>query len=149
MLTSGPLPPNAAELLGSSRMRELTAQLLERADLVIFDTPPVTALSDAAILGSQVGRRADGRRCGRDPARGGPAGVMALQRVNARVVGAAAQPDADAQGNGYYYYYYYHYGDYGAENNGSGANGSGGSKRRSRQRRRPANAPVIRPGDSS
>ncbi len=54
VLTSGPLPPNPAELLGSARMRELTQTLLAAVDIVIFDTPPVTALSDAAIMSRQV-----------------------------------------------------------------------------------------------
>ncbi len=54
VLTSGPLPPNPAELLGSTRMRELLAQLLAQADIVVIDTPPVTAVSDAAIISSQA-----------------------------------------------------------------------------------------------
>ena len=54
VLTSGPLPPNAAELLGSTRMRELPVDLHTRADVVVIDSPPVTALSDAAVLAMQT-----------------------------------------------------------------------------------------------
>ena len=54
VLTTGPLPPNPAELLGSARMHELIDALAARCDMLIFDTPPVMALADAAVLGSQV-----------------------------------------------------------------------------------------------
>ena len=54
VLTSGPLPPNAAELLGSTRMHELLVELHTRADVVVIDSPPVTALSDAAVLATQT-----------------------------------------------------------------------------------------------
>ena len=43
VLTAGPLPPNPAELLGSSRMKDLIAALNAHADMVILDTPPVAA----------------------------------------------------------------------------------------------------------
>lgn len=56
VLTSGPLPHNPSELLGSQRMERAVAALRERADLVLFDCPPVVAVADAAVLG----RRLDG-----------------------------------------------------------------------------------------
>lgn len=121
VLTSGPLPPNPAELLASRRMREFTQKLTEAADIVIFDTPPITALADAAIIGSQVDgvllvvsagetRREMVRRA-----------LAALQRVQARVVGALINR-MPVQGAGYYYYYY-HYGYYGEDENGRRGNG--------------------------
>jgi polysaccharide biosynthesis transport protein len=54
VMTAGPLPPNPAELLGSKRMTELIASLLQISDLVVFDTPPVLAVADATILSSHV-----------------------------------------------------------------------------------------------
>jgi protein-tyrosine kinase len=50
VLTSGPIPPNPAELLGSSSMKELLEQAYTQYDLVLFDTPPVLAVTDAQIL---------------------------------------------------------------------------------------------------
>lgn len=50
LLSSGPLPPNPAELLGSQRMAELVNVLKAEADLVIFDCPPALALADTALL---------------------------------------------------------------------------------------------------
>lgn len=56
LLPSGPLPPNPADLLGSRRMDEVLAVLRTRADFLLFDAPPVVAVTDAAVLG----RKADG-----------------------------------------------------------------------------------------
>ena len=52
VLTTGPLPPNPAELAGSKRMRTVVDLLTGAEDLVIFDSPPLQAVTDAAILGS-------------------------------------------------------------------------------------------------
>jgi capsular exopolysaccharide synthesis family protein len=50
VLPSGVLPPNPAELLGSQRMANLIASLTERADIVVFDAPPVLPVTDAVVL---------------------------------------------------------------------------------------------------
>ena len=50
----GPLPRNPAELLGSDRAAEVMDQLLDHADYVIYDSPPVASVTDAAILGARV-----------------------------------------------------------------------------------------------
>lgn len=55
VLPSGPLPPNAADMLDSRQMTDLIEQLAGQADMVIFDTPPLLAVSDASILASRVG----------------------------------------------------------------------------------------------
>jgi capsular exopolysaccharide synthesis family protein len=52
LVTSGPIPPNPSELLGSGRIRELIARLGSGYAYVIFDTPPINAVTDAAILAS-------------------------------------------------------------------------------------------------
>jgi capsular exopolysaccharide synthesis family protein len=54
VITSGPLPPNPAELLGSQRMLDVIEALKSRADIVLFDAPPVIAVTDAAVLGTRV-----------------------------------------------------------------------------------------------
>ena len=52
VLPSGPIPPNPSELLGSKAMQHFMEQALEEFDLIIFDTPPVLAVTDAQILGN-------------------------------------------------------------------------------------------------
>lgn len=135
VLTSGPLPPNPAELLGSARMRELIQALSAQADIALFDSPPVTALADAAILGSQTDgvllvisagqtRRELTRRT-----------MAALERVRARVVGAVLNR-LPLQGAGYGYYYYYYYDHYGYYNSdGKEPTATARSKRRRRVHR--------------
>jgi non-specific protein-tyrosine kinase len=54
VMTTGPLPPNPAELLGSRRMQEILLELREEADIVIVDSPPISAVSDALILTNQT-----------------------------------------------------------------------------------------------
>jgi succinoglycan biosynthesis transport protein ExoP len=53
VLTSGPLPPNPPELLGSEKMHRLIENLTEKADMIIFDTPPLLPVSDARVLAAK------------------------------------------------------------------------------------------------
>lgn len=54
LLPSGTLPPNPADLLGSKRVDQVINALLAQADMVLFDAPPVVAVTDAAVLGAKV-----------------------------------------------------------------------------------------------
>ena len=54
ILTSGPVPPNPAELLGSEEMRRLLSQLSERFAHIIIDSPPAISFTDASILSTMV-----------------------------------------------------------------------------------------------
>jgi capsular exopolysaccharide synthesis family protein len=54
LLTSGPKPPNPADLLGSRQMDRVIETLLGQADIVLFDAPPVVAVTDAVVLGAKV-----------------------------------------------------------------------------------------------
>lgn len=87
LLTSGQLPPNPSELLGSRRMDEIIAALLARADMLLFDAPPIIAVTDAALLSAKV----DGvlliisaGKTKREHARKAHA---LLEKVNARLIG--------------------------------------------------------------
>ena len=53
-MTSGPVPPNPAELLGSDEMRKLLSELSERFTHVIIDSPPAISFTDASILSTLV-----------------------------------------------------------------------------------------------
>lgn len=50
VITSGPIPPNPAELFSSNKARDLFASLEEQYDIIIVDTPPIAAVSDAMVL---------------------------------------------------------------------------------------------------
>jgi capsular exopolysaccharide synthesis family protein len=88
LLPSGPLPPNPSELVGSRRMAEIISGLSGQADMVLFDAPPVVAVTDAAVLASRVDGvllvvRAGGTK--RDHAQKAKA---LLDKVSAHLVGA-------------------------------------------------------------
>ncbi len=50
VVTSGPIPPNPSEILGSAAMRELMSAAMEAYDIVIIDSPPLLPVTDAAVL---------------------------------------------------------------------------------------------------
>jgi len=54
LLASGTKPPNPADLLGTRKVDEAIARLIEKSDIVLFDAPPVIAVTDAAVLGAKV-----------------------------------------------------------------------------------------------
>lgn len=88
ILTAGELPPNPADLLGGRRMDEIIGVLKARADYILFDSPPILAATDAALLGIKLDgallaiRAGDTRRDHTAQAR------EALERVHVRIVGA-------------------------------------------------------------
>lgn len=55
VLTSGQIPPNPSELLGSQAMTDLLAELERAFDIVIIDAPPLLPVTDAAVLSPNVG----------------------------------------------------------------------------------------------
>jgi non-specific protein-tyrosine kinase len=88
VLTSGPLPPNPAEVLGAARMLDVIEALKSQADIVLFDAPPVIAVADASVLGTRVDgvllvveanhtRREHAKRA-----------KQQLEKLNIRVIGA-------------------------------------------------------------
>lgn len=104
VMTSGPVPPNPSELLGSSRMDALLDQLREQYDIVLIDTPPVLAVADAQVVSSKsdgvllVVNARTGKRQHAIKARN------ALQFVQARIVGIALNQTAHRDAGPYYEY---------------------------------------------
>lgn len=68
-ISRGQVPPNPSELLMHANFRELLAELSERYDLVIIDTPPLLAVTDAAIVGREAGISLIVTRFGVNPAK--------------------------------------------------------------------------------
>jgi non-specific protein-tyrosine kinase len=87
ILTSGPLPPNPADLMGSRRMEEVIAALSEQADQILFDTPPVVAVTDAAVLATKVDGVLLVISAGKTRREYARTAVQRLEQINARLVG--------------------------------------------------------------
>lgn len=69
LVTTGQIPPNPSELLMHPRFADMLAELETQCDVLIVDAPPVLAVSDAAIIGRQVGATLLVARAGRHPIR--------------------------------------------------------------------------------
>ena len=112
VLTSGPIPPNPSELLGSRRMEHLVAALVQAADIVLFDSPPVLAVTDAVVLARHVDGVLLVVDAGhtREQALAQAAGE--LQKSGVNLLGVALNR-LDTRRGGYYYYYYYYSDDQG------------------------------------
>jgi polysaccharide biosynthesis transport protein len=110
-ISSGPLPPNAADLLGSARMHSLLSVGLEVFDLIVVDGPPVMGLADAQLLSSAAA--ATVFIVGAGQARTGSVrgALRRLQLSRGTIVGAVlTKYDAKAAGYGYGYGHGHGYG---------------------------------------
>ncbi|MDQ0219252.1 CpsD/CapB family tyrosine-protein kinase [Peribacillus cavernae] len=103
VLPSGPIPPNPAELLGSKAMDDLMKEILQEFDLVLFDTPPILAVTDAQILAN----RCDGTilvvSSGKTEIEQAAKAKELLLSVNASILGTVLNNKKVKQGQYYYY----------------------------------------------
>ena len=88
LVPSGPLPPNPADILGSRKMEDAIAALKARADVVLFDAPPVIAVTDGAVLGTKVDGVLLVVCAGRTRREHAQRARELLERVHVRIVGA-------------------------------------------------------------
>ena len=109
LLPSGPLPPNPSELLGSEEMTKVIAKVRDMYDLVIFDSPPILPVTDAAVLASKVDGVVLVYFVGRAAREALMRAKIQLEHVNANVLGIVLN-DIKAEGElGPSYYYHYKY----------------------------------------
>lgn len=134
LLSSGPIPPNPSDLLGSERMKEVIAELQEVADIIILDSPPVLAAADAAMLASHVDAMVLVINAQKTKQRTALRAVEQLRQANANLVGAMLNQITE-QSEGYYYYYYYT----SSPSDSDGGDGGGAATR-------PTRSPKRRPG---
>ena len=113
LLPSGPTPPNPSELLGSTRMQEVATMFRGQFDYVILDTPPVNAVTDAAILAASDSSTLLVVEQGRTTLPALKHAKLMLDRVNAHTIGAVMNK-VKTSGAGYYY----GYGNYSSSPNG-------------------------------
>lgn len=87
IVTTGQIPPNPSELLMHLKFEELLDRLAERFDSLIVDAPPILAVSDAAIIGRNVGATLMVARAGRHPVRELEQAVRRLAQAGVQVKG--------------------------------------------------------------
>ncbi|WP_104089031.1 MULTISPECIES: polysaccharide biosynthesis tyrosine autokinase [unclassified Cryobacterium] len=114
VLPAGHVPPNPSELLGSTRMTQLITEFNRAFDVVIFDSPPLLPVTDAAILAKNVGGALIVVAAGRTHKNQLKGAIAALDNVGAPVSGLVLTmlptKGPDAYGYGHYGYGY-GYGD--------------------------------------
>ena len=111
LLPRGRPLPNPADVLGSKRMRQVIEALLDEADLLLFDSSPVLAVPDAAVLAAQMKEggvllvtNAGGTRQGM-----AKRAIQELQRANARLLGVIVNRLDIREGGALYHQYYHAY----------------------------------------
>jgi tyrosine-protein kinase Etk/Wzc len=110
VMTSGTYPPNPAELLGSSRLRTVLDELAKRYDVVLIDSPPLTVVTDAAVVAPLVDGVLVVARARQTEVGALEFAMMQLRNVNARVKGTVLNDlslnDRRYGSQGYYAYTY-------------------------------------------
>ncbi|MBM3692197.1 MAG: polysaccharide biosynthesis tyrosine autokinase [Actinobacteria bacterium] len=102
VMPSGPVPANPAEIMASSRLAELLGVLVAPIDLMIVDSPPVLAVSDAMALARIVDATILVARAGKSSRRAIQRAVSSLRQVKAPLLGAVLNDvSSDAGGYGY------------------------------------------------
>lgn len=104
IITSGKIPPNPSEMLGSKAMQKLMNELGNIYDVIILDSAPLQAVTDAQVLST----KADGtilvvraEKTKRDSVNGAK---ELLEKVNANILGVVLNAIEDKKGKYYYYY---------------------------------------------
>ena len=115
LLSCGIIPPNPAELLAAEQMKELLEYAKTKYAMVLIDTPPTIAVTDASILASLVDGVLLVIRSGVTEKEAIRRAYDQLHKVNAPVMGAVLNSIKAADVYGSYYYYYYHQYYYGAD----------------------------------
>ncbi|WP_245392686.1 polysaccharide biosynthesis tyrosine autokinase [Salinicola halimionae] len=109
-VSRGMAPPNPSELLMGSRFSEFLAAVSERFDLVIVDSPPVLAVTDAAIIGDQVGTTLILARFQLNPPKELELAINRLKTAGVEprgaILNAVERKAATEYGYGYYHYSY-------------------------------------------
>ena len=113
LLVCGPVPPNPAELLHTQRFVDVFNALKDRYDRVIFDSPPVGAVTDPVILSTLVDGTVLVVKSGKTTRHLGRQSMRTLRDANVNVLGAILNDvSLSKKKYGYYYSRYYRYGTY-------------------------------------
>jgi capsular exopolysaccharide synthesis family protein len=112
IITAGGLPPNPSELLGSSRMSELVDQLEHEWDMVLFDSPPIVAVTDASMISGEIDAIVMVVKAGQTDRAAVDRALDTIRNVKAPLVGVilnGASPETLTGKYSYYYSYYNYY----------------------------------------
>ncbi len=113
LLTSGPIPPNPAELIGSEQMATLLRMLQARFTHVVIDSPPIASFTDGVLIASMVDGVILVVNAGKSSKQVIRRSRQLLNEIGAKVFGVVLNNvNLSTQDNYYYYQSYYHRGNY-------------------------------------
>lgn len=103
LLPSGPIPPNPADLISAKRMDQALAALKAKAEYILFDAPPVLAVTDTALLASKLDALILVIKAGATRRDYAQRAKETLQRINVRILGVVlSNAPRDSNMNAYY-----------------------------------------------
>jgi len=112
VMPCGTLPPNPSELLGSAAMKTKLEEMKQKFDIVLFDSPPIIAVTDAAVLSSLLDGVILVLKSGQTDREAAFRAFSLLKNVKTRILGSLLNGVniESMYGSYYYYYHYYYYG---------------------------------------
>lgn len=115
VITSGPVPPNPSELLGSKKMKTVLKELKDRFDIIVMDSPPMIAVTDPVVLGQEVDGMVFIIRSGKTTRDIAEKSKSNAEYARIKILGCVLN-DVDVRHvygtyNYYYYQYYSYYSD--------------------------------------
>ncbi|RST74194.1 polysaccharide biosynthesis tyrosine autokinase [Siminovitchia acidinfaciens] len=105
VMTSGPIPPNPAELLSSRTMANFIQEAQSQFDLIIFDTPPVLAVTDAQLLSNHCDGTVLVISSGKTEVEAALKTKESLEAAKAKLLGVILNNKKMKKNDNYYYYY--------------------------------------------
>ena len=115
VVTSGVIPPNPSELLGSSKMENLINELENEWDIILFDSPPLVAVTDATMVSKAIDKIIIVVKMGQTEKKAFEHTIKSLENVHAPVAGVVLNAVTKSNSYGSYYYYYQYYNYYGSD----------------------------------
>jgi capsular exopolysaccharide synthesis family protein len=112
ILTAGSLPPNPSELLGSDAMSRLVDRLENEWDIILLDSPPIVAVTDASMISSEIDAVALVVKAGQTERSAVDRALDTIRNVKAPLIGAILNGASQESLGGKYAYYYSYYNYY-------------------------------------
>jgi capsular exopolysaccharide synthesis family protein len=112
ILTAGSLPPNPSELLGSDAMSILIDRLENEWDMILLDSPPIVAVTDASMISGEIDAIALVVKAGQTERTAVDRALDTIRNVKAPLIGAILNGASQANLGGKYAYYYSYYNYY-------------------------------------
>ena len=113
VVSAGIIPPNPSELIGSERMTELIAELEKKWDVILLDSPPIIAVTDASMISTEIDSVILVVKTGETNKVAFRRAIQLLQGVQTPLAGVVMNgvSKKSTYDSYYYYYQYYHYYD--------------------------------------